>query len=215
MIRKFGRKNSAASSNQKVLRVESLECRRLLAGDGIVLGDEPFPDFGSVQGFKWEDTNGNGSFDRGEVGLPGVTIFADTDGNGIYDPGEPITETNDDGSYILDEIPVGEHVIYEIVPDGFRQTYPATFIPGNADGDEFSTTFPEFISLHLEPGQSHVEAVGIQVHPFCIRPFELDVVASNPDIEVLNHSGIQLNGCGGDETRFEVEFIGDGRRASL
>ena len=88
---------------------------------------------GAVQGLKWIDYNGNGQRKRNEPPLAGVVIYADLNGNRELDKGEPQTTTmrdnpdtgiNETGLYRLEGIPVGETVIREVVPDGFRQTYP-------------------------------------------------------------------------------------------
>lgn len=60
----------------------------------------------------WQDSNGNGVLDPGELGIPGVTVslIQDTNGNGVWDPGEPIiaaTVSDATGSYTFDGLPVG------------------------------------------------------------------------------------------------------------
>ena len=214
-----------AKPSRHGLQVESLECRRLLDGHGIV-DPEPFPDFGSVHGTKWEDRDGNGMRGDDEPGLAGVTIYADTNGNGLPDRGEPTTRTMRDdpatdfdeaGMYWLEGIPIGEHVIREIVPDGFVQTFPGELPPHDDGGnnDEFATTTPEEVSLRLEAGEEFFLPVSLQIHPFCFRPFDVDVMLSTPEIEFFNHTGIVVNGCGGDTSQFEVSFIADGRSHSF
>ena len=61
----------------------------------------------------------------------------------------------------------------------------------------------------LEPGAVFDIGVSITVLPVCIRPHEIDVVASNADVKVENHSGIQTNGCGGDVSNFELTIAAD------
>ena len=81
-------------------RLETLECRRLLAADDPT-GIEPLPidpAVGMVQGQKWEDANGNGRRDAGELGLAGVTIYADLNWNGFLDRGEPSAVTQRDAA---------------------------------------------------------------------------------------------------------------------
>lgn len=215
-------KRKLASISRRGLQVENLECRRLLAGDGME--PEPFPDFGSVHGTKWVDRDGNGMRGDDEPGLAGVTIYADTNGNRQLDRGEPSTRTMADdlrtpqdeaGMYWLEGIPIGESVIREVVPDGFVQTFPGELPDTGGQNDEFATTMPESVSLQLQPGEEIFMPVSLQIHPFCFRPFDVDVTLSNPDIELINHSGIQVNGCGGDTTQFEISLIGDGRSHSF
>ncbi|MEM7315800.1 MAG: hypothetical protein AAF497_21905, partial [Planctomycetota bacterium] len=85
-------------------------------GDGM--------DQGSVHGIKFEDLNGNGVQDEGEVGLPGWEFYADLDDDGMYDAGEPIAMSMDDGSYWLEGIPSGTWEIRERPQPGWAQTVP-------------------------------------------------------------------------------------------
>ena len=130
-------------TRRSIAAPESLECRRLLASDfgfdgGGAPGDEPFPDTFTVAGVKWEDVNANGARDQGEPGLADVTIFSDLNRNGRLDDEEPWTTTSDDigpdgdvrpGSYELSGLDPGVHIIREVVPDGFIQTFPQSFDP--------------------------------------------------------------------------------------
>ena len=197
--------------------LEHLEDRQLLAADGI-LPDEPVA---IIQGFKWQDDNGNSSFDRGESGLDGVTIYADMNENQRLDDFEPAVVTNDGGLYQLEVPGGGEFTVREVVPEGFAQTYPLTFFPGQGGGvvveeahergeDEFAEVRPSALHLELGPGEELVHPVEVVIHPFCIVPVEIDLVSQSPDIEVRNLSGVQVNGCGGDVSTFEVAFVGAG-----
>ncbi len=87
-----------------------------------------------VHGRKWLDVNGNGQQDPGEPGLAGVVIYSDRNLNAVLDPGEPRTRTMNDipetdfdetGLYRLTNLAVGPHIIREVVPDGFAQTFPS------------------------------------------------------------------------------------------
>src|SRR4051812_32582824 len=42
----------------------------------------------SISGIVFNDANGNGSQDGGELPLAGITVFHETDGNSILDAGE-------------------------------------------------------------------------------------------------------------------------------
>lgn len=190
--------------------------------DGIDFGNQPRGgESGSIHGRKWLDENGNGRQDPREPGLPGVTIYADLNRNARFDPHEPWTVTMEEieetdfdeaGLYWLD-VPPGEYLIREIVPEGFVQTFPAPRPPhGGHDptGDEFSAVRPEVLELALGEGEIFLTEVTLTVHPFCIRPFDVDVVSTG-DLPVENLSGVQLNGCGGDTSHFQIEITGDGR----
>ncbi len=175
---------------------------------------------GSVHGLKWQDTNGNGERDHDEPGLGGVIVFSDLNRNGRYDRNEPMTRTSHDipetdfdeeGLYELSGLRPGVHLIREVVPDGFVQTFPPipTF-PVDTEEDPFVTTDPSRLDLLLQAGEETVVGVSMTVHPFCIVPINVDVVSSDPDIAVSNLSGVHVNGCGGDVSKFEVSITGDG-----
>ena len=195
---------------------------------GIDFGNQPIvdPELASIHGVKWEDLNGNGERENNEPGLPGVTIYSDLNGNGVFDSDEPHTvtmggdtTTNPDqiGMYWLEDLPVGEHLIREVVPDGFRQTFPhpdGGIDPGTGFGEgfpnEFSTVNPESIHVTLDAGESFETTVSITLHPFFIVPVEMGVTALDADVPVLNLSGIQVNGGRGDTSTFEILIFGDG-----
>ncbi len=207
------------------MRLESLESRQLLAAD-FALAAEPAPidpAVGAVHGQKWEDVNGNGQRDGGEAGLPGVTIYADLNWNGTLDRNEPSTVTQRDipetdfdeaGLYTLDNVPAGEQLIREVVPAGYVQTYPgAIAVPldpaGDPAEDSFARVEPPVLELPIPPGGTWGEMVAITIEPLCIRAFQVDVVASDPAVQLENLSGIQTNGCGGDTSRFDLSITVD------
>jgi hypothetical protein len=55
----------------------------------------------SISGIVFNDANGNGSQDGGELPLAGITVFHETDGNSILDAGEDSAVTGADGSYLF------------------------------------------------------------------------------------------------------------------
>ena len=88
---------------------------------------------GSVHGIKWLDKDGNGHRSDGEPSFPGVVIYSDLNFNGKLDPDEPRTMTRWDdpatdfdetGHYWLEGLQPGFHLICEVVPMGFLQTFP-------------------------------------------------------------------------------------------
>ncbi len=70
-------------------------------------GRLPIPfNFGSripndIRGFVRIDQNGNGSFDPGEAGLAGATVYVDLNHNRRFDVGEPTSETDVIGGYVF------------------------------------------------------------------------------------------------------------------
>ena len=85
---------------------------------------------GQVEGAKFNDLNGNGRQDEGELGLPGWRFFVDLatetrDFNGVYDLGEPISEeTGEDGLFSIPDVPPGLTRVYEVPLDGWTQIAP-------------------------------------------------------------------------------------------
>jgi len=90
---------------------------------------------GSIYGRKWHDLDGDGEWDYGEPGLANWTIYLDLNENGQLDDGEPTTRTlptdpladcdcDLTGVYVFRDVPPGEYVVAEVIPDGWRQTYP-------------------------------------------------------------------------------------------
>ena len=131
--------------------------------DGVHFGNEPIhPGAGSIHGTKWSDLNGNGQRDDDEPGLAGITIYVDLNNNGRFDSDEPHAVTmedfNDDlvddtGKYWLEDLPAGRHIVREVVPDGFEQTFPA------ARG----ARIVESVSVRREPERaSGFELVGVE-----------------------------------------------------
>lgn len=85
--------------------------------------------YGGVRGKTFEDGNGNGVRDQGEGVFAGVTVYLDLNDNGKLDQTgdgstEPSTVTDANGNYEFTDIPMGSHVIREVVPADYRQTFP-------------------------------------------------------------------------------------------
>lgn len=88
-----------------------------------------------ANGYKWNDLNGNGIRDIGELGIKDVYIYIDLDGDDRIDIGEPATKTNADGSYKLIFPGPGTYTVREVLEAGFTQT-----LPGPAAGYEYVVT---------------------------------------------------------------------------
>lgn len=96
-----------------------------------------------------------------------------------------------------------------------RALLPAVFLlftvaSFEASAQEFATVTPTTLELTLVQGESTVEQVSMTINPFCIRPYDVDVVASSPDALVANQTGVLVNGCGGDTSTFDVSITGTG-----
>jgi protocatechuate 3,4-dioxygenase beta subunit len=72
----------------------------------------------SLGNFVFNDTNGNGVQDAGEVGVPGVTVtLLDAAGNAV--PGVPPQITGADGSYLFTNLPPGTYAVgFTTLPPG-------------------------------------------------------------------------------------------------
>ncbi len=100
----------------------------LAPGDVILNGDFGYQPkgsapVGSIGDTVWLDLDGDGSEDAGEPGVPGVSVslIDDLDGNGEWDPGEPVistTTTASDGSYLFDDLPYGDYIVWVNDSDG-------------------------------------------------------------------------------------------------
>jgi hypothetical protein len=81
-------------------------------------------DSGSISGVKYNDRNGNGVQNTGELGLQGVTIFLDTDGDGLQGPGEEVRITGVNGGYTFTGLETGDYIVRQVTPVGMVNTTP-------------------------------------------------------------------------------------------
>jgi hypothetical protein len=88
---------------------------------------------GQISGHKWNDLDGNRTWDAGEPGLAGWTIYVDQDANGQFDSGEPsavtlandpLTPVDETGSYLISGVAPGNHIVAEVPKPGWVQTFP-------------------------------------------------------------------------------------------
>ncbi|MDH3536701.1 MAG: hypothetical protein OER87_13235 [Gammaproteobacteria bacterium] len=80
----------------------------------------------------------------------------------------------------------------------------------SVSAQEFATVSPTALNLTLAQGESTVEQVSLTIHPFCVRPIEVDVDASSVGALLANLTGVLLNGCGGDTSTFDISIMGTG-----
>ena len=134
---------------------------------GINVTGMDFGNFDSyeISGVKWSDINGDGARDPNEPGIAGVTIYIDANDNGEFDEGERSTVTMEDfpgtseidetGFYEFLQVPRGLHVVREIVPDGYRQTFPGPeVLPNDTEIDGGCRTVngdPPFCNFGNQP----------------------------------------------------------------
>jgi hypothetical protein len=77
-------------------------------------------DDGSVSGTKFNDANGNESYDEGEVGIAGWTVTL----TGGSLEGGATTTTDSNGQYYFSGLSDGSYTVCEVPQDGWSQTYP-------------------------------------------------------------------------------------------
>ncbi len=85
---------------------------------------------GSIAGTVYEDLNGNGTYDEGESGINGVTIFIDENSNSQLDEEELSTITSSDaesnsGQYKFENLTAGDYRVCEVVQTDWMLTDPA------------------------------------------------------------------------------------------
>ncbi|WP_293076587.1 S8 family serine peptidase, partial [Okeania sp. SIO3B5] len=123
------------------------------------------PETGSISGYKWNDLNGNSEWDDGEPILEGVTIYIDENENGEFDEGEISTLTNAEGYYEFDDLDAGTYVIGEIIPEGWKQTYPDSVVPEEAEAETSelsqSSLSSEASEIEFEEGERESRESGI------------------------------------------------------
>lgn len=78
---------------------------------GLPIIITPPSDNGVLSGTVFDDDNGNGVNDDGELGLQGQTVFLDANTNGILDEAETTTVTNVDGQYFFTGLPIGTYTV--------------------------------------------------------------------------------------------------------
>ena len=107
------RPNSPARS----FSCERLEHRNLLSASGIGSLSE---DTGDINGYLWNDLNGDGTRSNSDPGLAGWSVFLDANRNGLREEGEPTAITNISGAYTFYAVPEGDHVVSAELLDGWE-----------------------------------------------------------------------------------------------
>ena len=64
------------------------------------------------------------TFEPGEPGMAGVTVYLDANTNGVRDAGEASTVSGAGGEFLFTNLAFGTYVVRQVVPAGFAQTYP-------------------------------------------------------------------------------------------
>ncbi len=101
---------------ERLLRVEWLEDRRLLAG--------------TISGTVWHDLDANGIQDFGDDGAAGFIVFLDHNRDGDIDTGEPYMETWANGYYEFTGLAPGAYNVAIAPRDNWQLTSPNTRLIG-------------------------------------------------------------------------------------
>ncbi len=130
-----------SSDDSLFLMVLALPGEADVTVQGIDFGNQPLPPppTATIQGFKWNDLDGDGEHDADEPGLADVRIYLDLNDNSMLDEGEPTALTGVDGRYSIGGVPPASYVVREIVPNGFEQT----FAPGRSSNGGLQLIQPD------------------------------------------------------------------------
>lgn len=78
-----------------------------------------------IEGYKFNDANGNGDWDAGEPALPKWEVFLDTNGDGAFQSSEPNAVTDPNGFYRFENLASpANYRVREIQQTGWTQTLP-------------------------------------------------------------------------------------------
>lgn len=76
--------------------------------------------FGSIEGRRFADIDGDRVWDPTEPGLPHTEVLLDINGNGLRDPGEPVSETLEDDPTTSDFNEAGVYRFVELLPGEYE-----------------------------------------------------------------------------------------------
>lgn len=120
---------------------------------------------GTVSGYKWEDTNINGTWDEGENGLEGWAITLD---------GVESATTNTDGYYEIGNVGYGEHEVCEVMQTGWVQSSEpecytimideSGMIVTENDFGNYYDLFPD-VAINAAPGTNVSEGTSVTLSP--------------------------------------------------
>jgi hypothetical protein len=85
---------------------------------GLLFGNHALS--ATISGTTFNDANGNGLFDAGEAGMPGVAVQLKTSAGSLV----ASTTSDASGNFLFHNVAAGQYVVSEIVPSGFVQTDP-------------------------------------------------------------------------------------------
>jgi hypothetical protein len=79
----------------------------------------PAPNIATLSGFCFNDDDGDGRYDSGEVKTAGKTVYLDANGNDSLDAGEKSTVTDAAGNYSF-KVAAGTYKVRRVFPPGYK-----------------------------------------------------------------------------------------------
>ena len=126
-LRRLSSVTAGVTTNPATFATLATEWEQFAVDTASDLGSHnaPPPVPGSIAGFAWNDANGDGTWDVGEVAAAGWTIYLDLNANGQLGAGEPSAVTGSDGGYSFTGLAAGTYVVRQVPQEGWEQTFPA------------------------------------------------------------------------------------------
>jgi hypothetical protein len=117
---------------------------------------------------KWNDIDGNGVQDAGELGLAGWTIYLDLNNNGRREAAEPSATTNANGEYALSNLSPGTYTVAEVQQKCWKPTFPGSSSGGSGTGGNVLVSFNNTIREYTPTGTPVFAAINV---PYGAGPY--------------------------------------------
>ena len=114
---------------------------------------------GTIGGYVWADTNGNGLQDDWEAGLPNITVELRFNSTVIA-----TTTTDSTGHYVFEDVPAGTYTIVVLPPNGYIFTTPEAGNNSLLDSNVINTVTGETSAIVVGPGET-VGDVDVGLYP--------------------------------------------------
>jgi len=145
----------------------------------------------SITGVKFNDLNGNGARDAGDLGVQGWTIFLDSNTNGVLEAGERSTLTDALGNYRFENLLPGSYTVAEVQRQGWVQTKPLpSAIPVGIE------TANSLISMEVDCACGGTWAAATGPSMIDYGKLAIDTALSTVGISSLRQGNVTLDGRG-------------------
>jgi len=116
---------------------------------------------GSISGIKYESVDCMGPYDAANDGrLAGFTIYVDLNDNGQLDPNEPFDVTDENGAYLIENVPIGTWSVREVQQEGYQQAFPESgrhvVTIDRSNGRARNINFGNFMQEQLADGADRI-----------------------------------------------------------